>query len=438
MAVERDYYEILGIGRDASDEEIKRAFRQMARQNHPDANPGDPVAEERFKEINEAYEVLRDPDKRAAYDRFGHAGVNGRGVAGGGGPGSPFGGFEDIFDMFFGGAARGGRGARPQSPARGADLELGLEIELREAADGLEREVDIDRIESCQICGGTGSRPGSRPARCPTCQGTGQVTTAQNTLFGRFVTSRACDHCGGQGFVVTDPCDECAGRGMVRRRRRLKVTVPPGVDSGTRLRLGGQGQGGLRGGPPGDLYVHIIVRRHPRFERRGADLESETAVSFVRAALGGRVAVETLYGPAELDLPPGTQPGDVIRMRGHGMPDARRGHARGDLRVTVRVEVPRRLSRRQRELFTELARESGEAGFAGTGDDGEAAAGMMAAASTGKAAAGGPGGASGRGTAAGKPGGPGGGGAAGGKPGKKRGKTLVERMKDAFAGDRDE
>lgn len=429
------------MGRDASEDEIKRAFRQMARQNHPDANPGDPVAEERFKELNEAYEVLRDPDKRAAYDRFGRAGVNGRGAAGG--PGGPFGGFEDVFDMFFGGAARGARGGRPQGPERGPDLELGLEIELREAAEGLERDVDIDRIESCQICGGTGASPGSKPTRCANCQGTGQVTTAQNTVFGRFVTSRPCDHCGGQGYVISDPCDECAGRGMVRRRRRLKVTVPPGVDSGTRLRLTGQGQGGMRGGPPGDLYVHIVVKRHPRFVRRGADLESDTAVSFVRAALGGKVQVETLFGPIETDLPAGTQPGDVLRVRGHGMPDARRGQFRGDLRVSVRVEVPRRLSRRQRELLVELARESGEPGFGeageagNTGKEGEAAARRdQAAAGRGKAGA-----ATGQAGAKPAPGRPAQGSGGGGKGAKgrgKRGKTLVERVKDLFAGDRDE
>jgi molecular chaperone DnaJ len=420
LAVERDYYEILGLGRDATDDQIKRAFRGLARQNHPDANQGDPVAEERFKEINEAYEVLRDPEKRSAYDRFGHAAVNGRG-GGAGGPEAPFGGFEDIFDMFFGGAARGARAGRPPGPERGPDLELGLEIELREAAEGLERDVDIDRIESCQICGGTGSQPGSRPERCPTCQGTGQLTATQSTVFGRFVTSRPCDHCGGQGFVISNPCDECAGRGMVRRRRRLKVTVPPGVDSGTRLRLTGQGQGGLRGGPPGDLYVHIIVKRHPRFVRRGADLETETSVSFVRAALGGKITVETLFGPSELDLPAGTQPGDVLRMRGKGMPDSRRG--RGDMRVTVGVEVPRRLSRRQRELLTELARESGEPGFDGGTDappDGEG----KTAAAPGKAS--------------GKQGGRGAAGKAAGKAGKKRGKTFVERVKDALAGDPDE
>lgn len=422
MAIERDYYEILGVGRDASDDEIKQAFRRMARQSHPDANPGDPVAEERFKEINEAYEVLRDPNKRAAYDRFGRAGVNGRGAAAG--PGGPFGGFEDIFDMFFGGAARGARGGTPHGPERGPDLELSLEIELREAAEGLERDVDVDRIESCLICGGTGSRPGSRPARCPTCQGTGQVTTAQNTVFGRFVTSRTCDHCGGQGFVIADPCDECAGRGMVRRRRRLKVAVPPGVDSGTRLRLAGQGQGGLRGGPAGDLYVHIVVKRHPRFLRRGADLESETSVSFVRAALGGRIQVETLFGPVEADLPAGTQPGDVLRMRGHGMPDPRRGQARGDLRVSVRVEVPRRLSRRQRELLLELARESEEPGFGDATDAAANGAGLPGA----RAGAG-------RGRAAPRTATAGG---ARGKTGAKRGKTFVERVKDALAGDRDD
>jgi len=395
LPAERDYYEVLGVGRDASEDEIKRAFRRLARQCHPDANPGDPVAEERFKELNEAHEVLRDPEKRAAYDRFGRAGVNGQ-------PGGPFTGFDSIFDAFFGGLGRTARAARP-GPERGADLEMVLEIDLAEAAAGLEREVELSRIESCPICGGSGLRPGARADRCPQCHGSGQVTSTQSTVFGRFVTTRTCDYCGGQGFIINDPCDECGGRGAVRRLRKLKVKVPPGVDSGTRLRLSGQGQGGVRGGPSGDLYVHIRVRAHPRLARRGNDLYSEETVSFVRAALGGRLRVQTLYGPEEIDVPAGTQPGDVLRLRGKGMPDPRRPGARGDHHLEIKVAVPRRLGKRQRELLIEFAKESGE----------EPAA----------AAEAGPSGNPRRPPA---------------RPRGKRKKTFVERVKDALTGEPDE
>ncbi len=357
MANDQDYYELLGVSRDASEDEIKRAFRHLARRYHPDANPGDPTAEERFKKINEAYEVLSDPQKRATYDRFGRAGLGGPGGAPG--PGGGFAGFEDIFDMFFSGFGGGRPQARPTGPMRGPDLEMALEIELEEAAVGLEREIEISRIESCNICGGNGVRPGSRPERCTVCRGTGQVTASQSTIFGRIMTTHTCEACGGRGFVVTDPCPECGGRGMVRRVRKVTVSIPAGVSDAGRLRLPGQGQGGINGGPAGDLYVDVRVKPHPVFTRRGLDIVAEAPVSYIRAALGGTIEVETLFGREQLALPPGTQPGDVFAIRGKGMPEVR-GRKRGDHHVLVKVQIPDRLTPRQRELLTELARESGE------------------------------------------------------------------------------
>jgi molecular chaperone DnaJ len=350
----QDYYDLLGVERGSSDDDIKRSFRRLARQYHPDANPGDPEAEERFKAINEAYEVLSDPDKRARYDRFGHAGLGGPGA---GGPGAPFGGIEDIFEAFFGGFGRDIRG-RATGPERGPDLEMSLSVELAEAARGLEREVEINRIESCHICGGNGARPGTRPERCRRCGGSGQVTVAQSTMFGRVMTSRTCDACGGRGVMVTDPCPECDGRGLVRRLRRVNVKIPAGIPDQTRLRLSGQGQGGLRGGPPGDLYVEVRVLPHPRLARQGNDIFSEMRVSYLEALLGGVLDVETLWATQTIELPAGTQPGDSFVLRGQGMPDVR-GYGRGDHHVSVRVEIPRRLSPRQRELLRELAVEGG-------------------------------------------------------------------------------
>jgi len=351
---QEDYYRVLGVDRGASGDDIKRAFRQLARANHPDANQHDEAAEERFKQINEAYHVLSDREKRSQYDRYGHAGVNGPG----GGPGPGFGGgIEDLFEAFFGGFGRDPR-ATAAGPRRGADLELSLDIELSEAARGLEREVEISRVESCHICGGNGVRPGSRPQSCPQCHGTGQVTMAQTTMFGRVMTSRPCDRCGGRGNLITDPCPECDGRGLTRRERRVNVRIPAGVPNQTRLRLSGQGHGGLHGGPPGDLYVLVRVRPDPRFERQGNDIVSHHTISYVKAALGGSLPVQTLWSTEEIELPAGTQPGDVFSLRGQGMPDVH-GRGRGEHHVVVKVEIPTRLTTRQRELLCELARESG-------------------------------------------------------------------------------
>ncbi|MBC7338559.1 MAG: molecular chaperone DnaJ [Firmicutes bacterium] len=350
MPERRNYYEILGVGRDASPDEIKKAYRRLARQYHPDANPGDPTAEEKFKQINEAYAVLSDPEKRARYDAYGE-------VGGAADLGSPFAGIQDLFDMFFGTGRP--RGPRPREPKRGADLRLDLDITLEEAFSGVEKELEVPRVERCPICDGTGARPGSPPATCSRCRGTGQVETVSDSLLGRFVSIRTCPTCGGEGTVVTDPCPDCGGLGRVRRVRHIRVKVPAGADSGLRLRLAEEGEPGTRGGPPGDLYVDIHVRPHRFFRRDGDDLHCEVTVSFIQAALGTLLEIPTLDGSARVKVPEGTQPGAVVRLRGAGMPRLR-GGGRGDLHVHLDVRTPTGLSPREKELLRELAAIRGE------------------------------------------------------------------------------
>lgn len=358
MAVKRDYYEVLGVSRDASPEEIKKAYRKLARQYHPDANPGDKTAEERFKEIAEAYEVLSDPEKRANYDRFGHAGVNGQGFGGFGegfgGFGTDFGGFGDLFDIFFGGATRARRG-----PQKGADVRVDLEISFKEAAFGVEKDIRVMRVEECDHCGGTGAAPGSAPKKCPVCQGTGQVQFSQSTPFGRIMQTHTCDRCRGTGRIIEKPCGACNGSGLVRRPRTIHVKIPAGVDTGTRLRVPGEGEAGLRGGPRGDLYVYISVRPHRFFRREGNDVICEVPISFAQAALGDEIEVPTLDGTAKIRVPEGTQHGTEFRLRGKGIPDLN-GYGRGDQFVRVKVVTPTRLSERQKQLLREFAATFGE------------------------------------------------------------------------------
>jgi len=356
MTNKRDYYEVLGVSRDADEAEIKKAYRRLALQYHPDRNKDDPNAAEKFKEINEAYEVLSDPEKRAQYDQFGHAAFGG-GAEGFGGFESPFGGFGDlgdIFDAMFGGAFGGGA-RRHTGPQPGADLRLNLEITLEEAATGVEKEIEVPRTEECPHCRGVGAEPGTQPRICPTCMGTGQVRTVQTTILGRFETVRTCGQCQGQGRIIDKPCRECRGRGRVRRVRRITVKVPAGVDTGHRLRMAREGEAGERGGPPGDLYVYIHVKPHRLFKRQDDDLILEMPISFVQAALGDTIEVPTLDGKARLEIPEGTQPGTVFRLRGKGMPRLK-GHGKGDLHVQVRVEIPARLTARQKEILQEFAR----------------------------------------------------------------------------------
>ncbi|MBX6354149.1 MAG: molecular chaperone DnaJ [Thermoflavifilum sp.] len=356
----RDYYEVLGVDRSASQDEIKRAYRKLARKYHPDVNKDDPQAEEKFKEITEAYEVLSDPDKRARYDQFGHADP-GAGSAGFGGGfsggfsegGFDFGGFGDIFDMFFGGGGRRG-------PVRGQDLEYELEVSFEEAAFGVERDIQVPRMETCSTCGGSGARPGTRVERCPACQGTGEQQTVVNTPFGRMVNRKTCSVCRGRGVRIPNPCSDCGGSGRRRVRRTVRIKVPAGVDTGTRLRMPGAGESSPNGGPPGDLHIVVRVKPHDVFERDGDNVIVDVPLSFVQAALGDEIEVPTLDGPVKLRIPEGTQTGTFFRLRGKGIPHLGNPSVRGDQHVRVHVITPTRLTDRQRELLRELGRELGE------------------------------------------------------------------------------
>ncbi|NLW17404.1 MAG: molecular chaperone DnaJ [Firmicutes bacterium] len=355
----RDYYEVLGVSRDASESEIKKAYRALARKYHPDANRDNPNAAEKFKEATEAYQVLSDPEKRAQYDRMGHSAFE-QGAGGAGFDFSGFGGLDDIFEMMFGGGF-GGRTRRPRGPERGADLSYELEIDFEDAVFGKEVQLELPRTETCDTCNGSGAAPGTHPTTCPQCNGTGQVQFAQSTPFGRIMTSRTCDRCGGLGTYVETPCPTCRGQGMIRRQRRVTVKVPAGVNDGTRLRLSGEGEGGLRGGPPGDLFVYIRVRPHREFKRDGLNLIREAKISFPQAALGGEIRVKTLDNKhVTLTIPEGTQSGTILRIRGHGVPRLGSTTQRGDLLVRVIVETPKRLTQKQRELLIALAETMGD------------------------------------------------------------------------------
>jgi molecular chaperone DnaJ len=347
----RDYYEVLGVARDAADQDIKSAYRKLALKHHPDRNPGNAEAEERFKEAAEAYAILADAEKRAAYDRFGHAGVSSAGGAGGFDPtifadfGDIFGGLRDIFgfgDFFGGGGRRGG-------PQRGADLRYDLEISFEESASGMETAVQIPRQEACEACKGTGAAAGTSPTVCPQCAGRGQIRYQQ----GFFTVAQTCRQCGGAGRVITKACPECRGHGQVARQRKLTVRIPAGIANGQRLRLYGEGEGGQAGGPAGDLYVVVHVQDHPVFRREGDDLFCRVPVTFPIVALGGEIGVPTLTGQEKVTIPEGTQSGQVFRLRGKGMPSVS-GRGRGDLHVVVDVSTPKKLTKEQRHLLEQL------------------------------------------------------------------------------------
>lgn len=341
-----DYYQVLGVDRNASQDEIKRAFRRLAREHHPDVRKDDPKANERFKEINEAYQVLNDPQRRAQYDRFGT--VEPFPVPDV--PGAGFGPFEDIFDMFFG--RRSARVDR-DAPESGADLRYDLELSLEEAATGVEKTIEIERLETCPKCFGTGAERGSAPERCPTCGGRGEVQHSQRTIFGSFTQISTCPTCGGTGTILRRPCTQCRGGGRVAMARPVVVSVPPGMDTGMRLRVAGEGEAGLRGGPRGDLYIFIHVRPHPVFQREGRDLLCTVPISIYQAALGDEIEVPTLEAPIVRTIPAGAQPGTVQTVKGKGMPDARGN--RGDLHVRLDVRVPTDLSEEERALLRQLA-----------------------------------------------------------------------------------
>jgi molecular chaperone DnaJ len=351
VPAKRDYYEVLGVSRQATEAEIKRAYRDLARRHHPDVVGASekPSAEAHFKEINEAYAVLSDGQRRAQYDRFGHTSFQGAP-----GFGADFSQFGDLFEAFFGGGVR----ARTQ-PQRGADLRYDLSVSLEEVLEGAEREISFSHLARCDVCAGTGSADKAPPAQCPQCRGSGQVRSVRNTMLGQFVTTGICPRCGGTGGVIVDACKTCHGRGRRDMKKKMSVKVPPGVEEGTRLRFAGLGEAGERNGPNGDLYVFISMEPHETFERDGANLHCSTDVSFTQAALGAKLEIEGLDGVASLDLPSGTQSGTRFRIPGRGLPRMRTG-GRGDLIVDVNVVVPARLTRKQRELLENYARAGGE------------------------------------------------------------------------------
>lgn len=346
----RDYYEVLGVSRDSSQDEIKKAYKKLAKKYHPDLNPDSKTAEEKFKEVSEANEVLSNAEKRARYDQFGHAGANDAGGFGGFGDGGDFGGFNDIFDMFFGG---GGGGGNRRGPQRGADLRLDLSISFEEAAFGVEKDVEIPRMENCEICGGSGAEPGTKPQTCSVCGGSGKVRANQSTPFGQFQTVKTCHRCHGEGTIIENKCKHCGGSGKVRKTRKIHVKIPAGVDSDSRLRVANEGEAGNLGGPPGDLYVYLTVRPHKIFKRNHDDVICEFPISFVQAALGDEVEVPTLDGKVKIKIPEGTQTGTSFRLRGRGMTKLR-GYGRGDQHVKVKVVTPTNLTEQHKKLLKEF------------------------------------------------------------------------------------
>ncbi|MGB6300306.1 MAG: molecular chaperone DnaJ [Rivularia sp. (in: cyanobacteria)] len=356
----RDYYEILGVSRDTDKEDLKSAYRRLARKYHPDVNK-EPGAEERFKEINRAYEVLSEPETRARYDRFGEQGVSGAGAAGFQDFGD-MGGFADIFESIFSGFAGGaGQSQRRRSgPVRGDDLRLDLKLDFREAVFGGEKEIRISHLETCEVCNGSGAKPGTRPRTCSTCSGSGQVRRVTRTPFGSFTQVSTCPTCNGQGMVVEDKCDACEGKGANQVTKKLKITIPAGVDNGTRLRISNEGDAGMRGGAPGDLYVYLFVNEDEQFQREGINVLSEIKVSYLQAILGCRLEVETVDGPVEMIIPPGTQPSTVMKLENRGVPRLGNPVSRGDHMITILIDIPTKITPDERELLEKLAKIKGD------------------------------------------------------------------------------
>lgn len=364
MSTKRDYYEVLGVDKSADEQTLKKAYRKLAMKYHPDRNPGDKEAEEKFKEINEAYEVLSDSTKRQTYDQFGHAGMNGQGGFGGQGfGGQGFGGFEDIFgDMFgdiFGGGFGGGGRPRRRGPERGADMRQSIQITFEEAAFGKKTSIKVNRSEECSECHGSGAKAGTSKKTCPTCNGAGEVRTVQRTPFGNIASSRTCSTCEGEGEVVESPCTKCGGKGSTRKVKTIEVDIPAGIDDGQMIKLAGQGELGSKGGPRGDLYIAVSVKNHSLFTREGYDIYFDMPITFAQAALGDEIEVPTLDGKVKYSIPEGTQTGTVFRLREKGIPKLR-GNNRGDQYVKVVVDTPKKLNDKQKELLREFAKECGE------------------------------------------------------------------------------
>ena len=368
MAEQRDLYEVLGLQKGASDDEIKKAYRKLAKKYHPDLNPGDKEAEKKMKEVNGAYEVLSDAEKKARYDQYGFAGIdpNYAGGAGGGG----FGGFQDfdlgdIFGSMFGGGF-GGQQTRQNGPRKGENLRITLQLTFEEAVFGCEKSVSVTRNESCKDCGGTGAKKGTSPETCPVCRGSGQVQSTQRTPFGVFSSSSPCQNCKGTGKIIKEPCPSCKGEGRVRKTRTIRVKIPAGIDDGQTISLRGEGNGGTQGGPAGDLYVTVYVKEHKMFKRDGQDIILEMPISFAQAALGATLIVPTVDGKVQYDLPEGTQTGTVFRLRGSGVPSVN-GRGRGDQYVKVNVEIPRNLNHEQKELLRKFDEATGDSCYSERG-----------------------------------------------------------------------
>ncbi len=359
----RDYYEVLGVSKGASEDEIKKAYKKMARKYHPDLNPGDKSAEEKFKEVNEAYEVLSDADKRARYDQYGHAGVDpnfGAGGFGGGFDGGfDFGDLGDIFGSFFGGGFGGGRRTNPNAPQRGESIRMSIAISFEEAAFGCEKEVTVERYEACDTCHGSGCAPGTSPEVCPDCHGTGTVQVRRQTPMGVFATSSPCPKCGGKGRIIHQPCKDCRGSGMMRKKKTIQASIPAGIDNGQTISIRGQGNAGRNGGPAGDLLITITVRPHELFRREGTSVLCEAPITFTQAVLGAELEIPTIDGKVKYTLPEGTQSGTTFRLKGKGIPSIN-GRGRGDQYVTVYIETPRNLNKEQKEALKKFAAAMGE------------------------------------------------------------------------------
>ena len=366
MAEKRDYYEVLGIQKGASEDEIKKAYKKLARKYHPDMNPGDKEAEEKFKEVNEANEVLSDPEKKARYDQFGFAGVDpnyGAGAGGGAyGGGFDFGDLGDIFGSFFGGGFGGGQRRNPNAPQRGESIRASVSVSFTEAAFGCEKSVTLERSEQCPTCKGNGCAPGTTPEICPDCHGTGTVQTRRQTPMGVFASNGPCRKCGGTGRLIHQPCPDCRGTGAVRKRKTIKVNIPAGIDHGQTISLRGQGNAGRNGGPAGDLLITVMVQPHELFRRDGVDVFCEAPITFAQAVLGAELEIPTIDGKVKYSIPEGTQSGTTFRLKGKGIPGLN-GRARGDQYVTVYIETPRNLNREQKEALRKFSDTLGESNY---------------------------------------------------------------------------